>query len=200
MPQIQFSGRIIIIDTVSDAVKAVNYLNSFSVVGVDTETRPSFKKGVIHKIALLQVATDDICFLFRLCKIGIPNCLHEFLENDVLKIGLSLKDDFSKLCSKSNTVDPSKGNWLELQQYVLHFGIKDMSLQKLYANLFQMRISKSQQLSNWEAPDLTKKQQLYAATDAWCTLRIYEELKRMEEENDYELVVTNPEVLVYSGN
>lgn len=198
MPQIHFSGRIIIIDTTSDAVKAVNYLNSFPMVGVDTETRPSFKRGVTHKVGLLQVATDDICFLFRLCKIGIPNCLHEFLENDVLKIGLSLKDDFSKLRGKKKTVDPSKGNWLELQQYVLRFGIKDMSLQKIYANLFQMRISKTQRLSNWEVATLTEGQQLYAATDAWCTLRIYEELKRLEEENDYELVVTSPEVPIYS--
>ena len=197
MPKVQFTGRIIIINTASDAIKATNYLNSFPVVGVDTETRPSFKKGVIHKVGLLQVATDDTCFLFRLHKIGIPDCLHEFLENDVLKIGLSLKDDFSKLRIRKKSIDPSKGNWLELQQYVLRFGIKDMSLQKIYANLFRMRISKTQRLSNWEIDALTEGQQLYAATDAWCTLRIYKELKRMEEENDYELVVTKPDIPVY---
>ena len=97
MPKVVFPGRIIIIYTEDDARKAVAYLNRCSVVGVDTETRPSFKKGKVNSVALLQVATSDTCFLFRLNRIGIPDFLEEFLQNDVLKIGLSLRDDFNML-------------------------------------------------------------------------------------------------------
>lgn len=175
MPKVVFPGRIIIIYTEDDARKAVAYLNRCSVVGVDTETRPSFKKGKVNSVALLQVATSDTCFLFRLNRIGIPDFLEEFLQNDVLKIGLSLRDDFNML-RRTNNKDPRVGNWIELQDYVSRFGIQEKSLQKIYAILFGEKISKSQRLSNWEADVLTEAQQQYAATDAWATLRIYQRL------------------------
>ena len=175
MPKEVFPGRIIIIYTEEDARKAVSYLNRCPVVGVDTETRPSFKKGKINKVALLQISTVDTCFLFRLNRIGIPDFLEEFLQNDTLKIGLSLRDDFSML-RRANNKDPKIGNWIELQDYVQRFGINEKSLQKIYAILFGKKISKNQRLSNWEADTLTGAQQLYAATDAWATLRIYKEL------------------------
>lgn len=175
MPKVVFPGRIIIIYTEDDARKAVAYLNRCSVVGVDTETRPSFKKGKVNSVALLQVATSDTCFLFRLNRIGIPDFLEEFLQNDVLKIGLSLRDDFNML-HRANNKDPRLGNWIELQDYVSRFGIQEKSLQKIYAILFGEKISKSQRLSNWEADVLTEAQQQYAATDAWATLRIYQRL------------------------
>lgn len=175
MPKVVFPGRIIIIYTEDDARKAVAYLNRCSVVGVDTETRPSFKKGKVNSVALLQVATSDICFLFRLNRIGIPDFLEEFLQNDVLKIGLSLRDDFNML-RRANDKDPRVGNWIELQDYVSRFGIQEKSLQKIYAILFGEKISKNQRLSNWEADVLTEAQQQYAATDAWATLRIYQRL------------------------
>lgn len=173
MPKVVFPGRIIIIYTEDDARKAVAYLNRCSVVGVDTETRPSFKKGKVNSVALLQVATSDTCFLFRLNRIGIPDFLEEFLQNDVLKIGLSLSDDFNML-RRANNKDPRVGNWIELQDYVSRFGIQEKSLQKIYAILFGEKISKNQRLSNWEADVLTEAQQQYAATDAWATLRIYQ--------------------------
>ncbi|WP_289105316.1 3'-5' exonuclease [uncultured Bacteroides sp.] len=175
MPKVVFPGRIIIIYTEDDARKAIAYLNRCSVVGVDTETRPSFKKGKVNSVALLQVATSDTCFLFRLNRIGIPDFLEEFLQNDVLKIGLSLRDDFNML-HRANNKDPRVGNWIELQDYVSRFGIQEKSLQKIYAILFGEKISKSQRLSNWEADVLTEAQQQYAATDAWATLRIYQRL------------------------
>lgn len=175
MPKVTFPGRIIVIYTEADARKAIDYLNTCSIVGVDTETRPSFRKGKVNSVALLQISTPDTCFLFRLNRIGIPDFLEEFLQNDVLKIGLSLRDDFNML-RRANNKDPRVGNWIELQDYVSRFGIADKSLQKIYAILFGEKISKSQRLSNWEADVLTESQQLYAATDAWATLRIYLEL------------------------
>ena len=91
----EFLGRIIVIDTEKDSDKAVSYLSGFEAVGFDTETRPSFKKGTRYKISLMQISTDEACFLFRLNRIGIPQSLEDFLVNEkILKIGLSLRDDF----------------------------------------------------------------------------------------------------------
>lgn len=179
MPKVTFPGRIIIIYSEEEARKAVAYLNRCEIVGVDTETRPSFKKGKINDVALLQISTRDTCFLFRLNRIGIPDFLEEFLLNDVLKIGLSLRDDFNML-RRANKKDPRVGNWIELQDYVGRFGIEEKSLQKIYAILFGKKISKSQRLSNWEADVLTEAQQQYAATDAWATLEIYLKLNGNE--------------------
>ena len=179
MPKVTFPGRIIIIYSAEEARKAVAYLNRCEVVGVDTETRPSFKKGKINDVAMLQISTRDTCFLFRLNRIGIPDFLEEFLLNDVLKIGLSLRDDFNML-RRANKKDPRIGNWIELQDYVGRFGIEEKSLQKIYAILFGKKISKSQRLSNWEADVLTEAQQQYAATDAWATLEIYMKLNGNE--------------------
>ena len=114
MPKVLFPGRIFVIYTESEAEKAVAYLKDQRIVGVDTETRPSFKRGTTHKVALLQISTQDTCFLFRLNRIGMPDSLQEFLMSDTLKIGLSLKDDFNSL-RKREDVHPDRGNWIELQ-------------------------------------------------------------------------------------
>ena len=187
MPKVQFSGRIFVIFTEADAEKAVEYLKTQHIVGVDTETRPSFKRGLSHKVALLQIATSDTCFLFRLNRIGMPAFLQDFLMGDTLKVGLSLKDDFTRLRRRKD-VHAEEGNWIELQDYVGRFGIEDRSLQKIYANLFGQKISKSQRLSNWEAETLTERQMKYAATDAWACVEIYNCLAEMERTGDYEVI------------
>ncbi|OUO77648.1 3'-5' exonuclease [Bacteroides sp. An269] len=186
MPKVSFSGRIFVIYTETEARKAIDYLNTHSVVGVDTETRPSFRKGMTHKVALLQIATYDTCFLFRLNHLGLPDFLEEFLQNDVLKVGLSLRDDFAVL-RKRNGGDLRDGNWIELQDYVPHFGIEEKSLQKIYALLFGKKISKAQRLSNWEAEVLTEAQQLYAATDAWACVEIYSYLEDLRIHGNYRI-------------
>ena len=187
MPIVQFPGRIFVIYTETDAEKAVAYLNSQQIVGVDTETRPSFKRGRSHKVALLQIATTDTCFLFRLNQIGMPAILQDFLMGDTLKIGLSLKDDFMML-SRRKEVHAEEGNWIELQDYVGRFGIEDRSLQKIFANLFGKKISKAQRLSNWEAESLSDSQINYAATDAWACVEIYNCLAELERTGDYEVI------------
>ncbi len=188
MPKAAFEGRIFLIYTEADAEKAVAYLKNQAIVGVDTETRPSFKRGTTHKVALLQISTDDTCFLFRLNHIGMPASLQDFLMSDVLKIGLSLKDDFTMLRRRED-VHAEEGNWIELQDYVGRFGIEDRSLQKIYANLFGQKISKTQRLSNWEAETLTESQMRYAATDAWACVQIYKCLAELEETGHFQLVV-----------
>lgn len=194
LPVVAFGGRIVTIQTEADAEKAVDYLLTQKMVGVDTETRPSFVSGKSYKVALLQVSTDEVCFLFRFNYIGFPDSVQRFLEDkSVMKIGLSLKDDFGALHKRSN-FEP--GEFIELQDYVSKFGIKDQSLQKIYAILFSQRISKNQRLSNWEAEVLNDKQKLYAATDAWACLMIYRYMEELRRTGDYQLEEKKIETIV----
>jgi ribonuclease D len=187
LPVAQFQGRIIVILTKGEAERAVRYLLSQPILGFDTETRPSFKKGHQHKVSLLQVSTPDICFLFRLNHIGLTDELVQLLEDDtVLKIGLSWHDDINSL---HKLMDFKTGRFVDIQDLVREIGIEDLSLQKLYANLFGQKISKRQQLSNWEADILLDKQKVYAATDAWACIQIYNEIIRLKESNNYKLII-----------
>lgn len=184
LPVASFEGRIIIVQSETESDKAVSYLLSQQILGIDTETRPSFRKGQTHQVALLQVSTVDTCFLFRLNMIGITESIKRLLEDcSVIKVGLSLKDDMHQL---SKRADFTPGTFIELQNEVKKMGIKDMSLQKIYANLFSKRISKGQQLSNWEADTLTPQQKAYAATDAWACIMIYNELNELKR-NGYSI-------------
>lgn len=184
LPVASFEGRIIVVQSETESDKAVRYLLSQQILGIDTETRPSFRKGQTHQVALLQVSTVDTCFLFRLNMIGITESIKRLLEDcSVIKVGLSLKDDMHQL---SKRADFTPGMFIELQHEVKKIGIKDMSLQKIYANLFSKRISKGQQLSNWEADTLTPQQKAYAATDAWACIMIYNELNELKR-NGYSI-------------
>ena len=179
MPTIVFDGRIITIDTAAAVDQAMIALSHETHVGIDTETRPSFRKGVQHDVSLIQLSTADTCFLIRLNRTGMPDSLIQFLENKkIAKIGLSLHDDYQGLCKRRKF---KAGSFIDLQKVVGNFGIEEMSLQKIYAIIFGERISKSQQLSNWENDVLTDKQKQYAATDAWACLKIYNELKKNQE-------------------
>lgn len=174
LPTQKFEGEIIIIEKEEDLDEAINELKNTPLIGFDTETKPSFKKGQINNVALIQLATESKCFLIRLNQLGFPRQLKELLENErILKIGLSIKDDFHNL-SKICQINP-KG-FIDLQEYVRQFMIDDSSLTKIHAAVFGKRISKSQQLSNWEAPELTKRQQEYAALDALACIQIYRAL------------------------
>jgi ribonuclease D len=186
LPRVLFKGRIVVVLTERDADKAVRYLLSQPILGVDTETRPSFKKGQMHQVALLQVSSYDVCFLFRLNQLGLSPSVKRLLEDTrVPKIGLSLRDD---LLSLHKLGDFNAGYFIDLQDHMREIGVEDLSLQKLYANFFAQKISKREQLTNWEADILQDKQKLYAATDAWSCIMLYEELMRLEQTGDYELI------------
>ena len=175
LPTVSFAGRIITIDSEAETERAARALMKESILGIDTETRPSFRKGVHYNVSLLQISTLETCFLFRLNRIGMPKPLIELLENNgITKVGLSLHDDYQAL-NKRKRFTPA--NFLDLQKYVTRFGIEEKGLQKMYAIVFGERISKSQQLTNWDADVLTDKQKLYAATDAWACLKIYHHRK-----------------------
>lgn len=192
LPQVLFPGRIVVVLDAETARKAVDYLLNCDILGVDTETRPMFKKGQHFKVSLLQVSTHDICFLFRIHYTGITSDIKRLLENTTVPmIGLSWHDDLLSL----HRCTPFKpGLFIDLQDMVGSLGIEDLSLQKLYANLFHQKISKRQRLTNWDADVLTDKQKEYAATDAWACIMLYEELTRLKATGDYNLVsVPEPE-------
>lgn len=191
LPQVLFTGRIIVITSEKKAEKAVDFLLKQSILGVDTETRPVFRKGQSYKVSLLQVATHDTCFLFRLNILGITPSIKRLLENTETKmIGLSWHDDLLALHKRS---DFKKGNFIDLQDIIGDLGIKDLSLQKLYANIFRQKISKRQRLTNWNNETLSEKQKQYAATDAWACIQLYEEIMRLKVSGDYQLVVVEEE-------
>lgn len=195
LPRVLFEGRIIIILNEQDAEKAVNYLLSQDLLGIDTETKPTFRKGQSNQVALLQVSSKDCCFLFRLNRIGLSPSIKRLLEDrSVPKIGLSLHDDMRMLQKRAKF---TPGKYIEIQRQVKEIGIEDLSLQKIYANIFGQKIAKTQQLSNWEADSLTEAQQRYAATDAWACIMIHEELNRLKSNGDYQLEITPKPISTY---
>ena len=174
LPPEKFSGKIVVVEEVDDVAKAIAYLSKQPIIGFDTETKPAFQSGTTHKVALMQLATEEVCFLFRLNKIGYPEALEDILcSPNIKKIGLSLRDDFLKMREWSGR-KPEK--FIDLQVFTNKFGIDDNSLQRIYAILFGKKITKNQRLSNWETPELSYAQQSYAAIDAWACLRIYNHL------------------------
>ncbi|MCH5214311.1 MAG: 3'-5' exonuclease domain-containing protein 2 [Muribaculaceae bacterium] len=171
----RFEGEIFTVNNIEEAERAVCALSEAELIGFDTETKPAFKKGVHNNVALMQLATENVCFLFRLSKIGMPEVLKNFIENpEIKKVGLSIKDDFFNL-NKLAAIKPA--GFVDLQDYVKEFKIKDCALTKIHSIIFGKRISKNQQLTNWEAPQLTQKQQEYAALDAQACVRIFKHLK-----------------------
>lgn len=180
LPRALFDGPIHVVESLEDCERAVELLRQAPILGLDTETKPCFQARRQNKVALLQIGTHETCYLIRLNKIGLPQCVVDLLSDpEILKIGLSLQDDFRQL---NRLAQFHPAGYVELQDYVKPFGIADLSLQKLYANIMGGRISKGQQLTNWEADVLTEAQQGYAATDAWACILLYEELNRMRLE------------------
>lgn len=191
LPLVTFPGKIIVVLNEYEAERAVEYLLSCDVLGVDTETRPAFRKGNNHKVALLQVATRKECFLFRLNHLGLPKSLLRLLSNkQVPMVGLSWHDDLMSL-HRREQFEP--GWFIDIQDIIGNLGIVDKSLQKLYANLFGEKISKRQRLTNWEADVLTDRQKEYAAIDAWACIKLYDEIMNLLATKEYELEVVPEE-------
>jgi ribonuclease D len=145
-----------------------------TLLGFDTETKPCFKKGHYHPVALLQLSTREQAFLIRLNKVHLPEFIIEILEDtNITKVGVALKDDLNAL----NKIVPFEPDgFIDLQQFVKQFGIEDNGLKKLVANILGFRISKKSQTSNWEQEELSREQLEYAATDAWVCRQMYEAL------------------------
>jgi ribonuclease D len=178
MPLAAFEGEVIVVDKPEMVADAVAYLRSQRVIGVDTEARPSFQRGTHYPTALVQIATHERCYLFRLTHVGLPQELADIFANPkICKVGLAFRDDINGLRRRRNFTPT---NCVDIQAMVAQYGILDLGLQKIFAICFGKKISKTQQLTNWENSHLTPEQARYASTDAWATLLIYEDLLEHE--------------------
>jgi len=180
LPLKSFEGQIYLIDHPRQFHSIKTLLNDYSAFGFDTETRPSFRKGRINKVALLQLATREHAFIFRINRTGIPDFIKVILEDSrIIKAGVAIRDDLKAL----NHIKPMRTDgFIDLQQYVAQFNIEDKGLKKLTANILGFRISKRYQTSNWEEDVLSVPQLEYAATDAWVCYEIYHRLKGMQRQ------------------
>lgn len=179
-PIVEFTGNIHVINDFEQAARAVAEIRSANtLIGFDTETRPSFQKGVSHKVALIQLSVENTAYLFRLKKMGGlgPDLSALLTDPNCIKVGLATNDDFNNLRKWDPDLMP-KG-MIEIQVLVKNYGIEEMSLAKIYGLLFGLKISKRQRLTNWEADTLTDKQMAYAALDAVACVEIYNELLTM---------------------
>ena len=189
LPLLYFPGKI---DVVKDEVQMESALKSLSeeaILGFDTETRPSFKRGEKHQVALLQLSTQENAFLFQLHDLGLPESMKDLLEDpSILKIGVAVHDDIKALQEKSE-FEPQ--GFVELAELARRFGIITTGLRNLTGIILQSRISKRFQLSNWDRKKLDEHQQLYAATDAWVCREIYQQLLDSDL-NDLAFIDGNP--------
>lgn len=174
LPMVQFDGQIVVVDTPQALDEACQYLAQQSILGFDTETRPSFTAGVTNKVALLQLFGGEKCFLIRLNRVQMSKALTDILHrSDIIKVGAAVKNDIVGLTKLRHF---TAGGFVDLQDIVENYGIKDKSLRKISGIVLGKKVSKAQRLSNWEAKTLTPQQQMYAATDAWVCVAIYKSL------------------------
>jgi len=191
LPLKQFEGPVTVVEDPEEIRNVVNQLKQNNVIGFDTETKPSFKKGISHKVALLQFSTEEEAFLFRLNLTGINEALKELLaDSEILKVGVGIRDDLRGLRA-INSFTP--GGFVELQDVAPDHGIDVLSLKNLAGLLLGIRVSKRQRLSNWEADKLTEGQILYAATDAWVALQIYNKLTAIKPAPGHKETKQKPE-------
>lgn len=169
-----FEGRIVVVDNFDTFRSVIKELEGSEILGFDTETRPNFRKGRKNNVSLLQLANDEIACLFRINRIGIPHELISILSDpNIIKAGVAIHDDIKFLKNISH-FNPE--GFVDLQGFVKDFGIQSSGLKKLTAIVLGFRISKRQQVTDWEADELSEAQQVYAATDAWVCHNIYRKL------------------------
>ena len=173
LPLFSYEGEVVVVDDIAKFNQIKMELFLENIWGFDTETKPCFQKGVANSqaVSLLQLSSREKTYLFRLNKMPIPKELIAFLSSPkFIKIGVALKDDVKAL-KKLHSFEPQ--GFVDLQDLVKEFKIEDFGLKKMAAIVLGTRISKAQQLSNWEAIELNDKQIKYAATDSWISREIY---------------------------
>ncbi len=176
-----FPGKIQVIDAVgAEFNRAIAYLRSQKIIGFDTETRPCFSQNQPrYGVALLQLSGPEKAYLFRVNKLGMHRRLCNLLaDKRIIKVGAAVHDDIRGL---QRHRDFAPASFVDLQKIVWEWGIRDKSVKKMAAIILGCRISKTQQLSNWEADVLSDSQCRYAATDAWVCREMYIRLMRSEK-------------------
>ena len=172
LPLYEFEGEISLIETEAECLKAINKLKGELLLGFDTETRASFKKGERYDVSLLQLATESHAYLFRLNKVGINSGLIDILSDPkVIKAGVGLRDDIKAI----QKLHPFKAsNFIDLADTAKELKIENFGLRALTAICLNKRLSKKAKVSNWEKNELTPAQVGYAACDAVVGYKIYE--------------------------
>ena len=171
-PQAHFPGSIVVVDTPKGLAQVIPEIREQELLGFDTESRPSFKKGEYYNTALLQLATHQKAWLLRLCRIGLTEEILQLLSSPkIVKVGVALHDDIARL---QRIVPFTPAGFLDLQTSAKVLGIQEQSVRKLAAAVLRLRVSKTAQLTNWEQPQLTPAQLVYAATDAWVCLKLFQ--------------------------
>lgn len=176
LPMKHYTGPIQLCRTPEEAEKAIAVLKKETLLGFDTETRPAFRKGESYDPSLLQLATADTVYLFQIQQTGLIQGLLDILASpDILKTGVAIDRDISELQAVA-TFEPD--GFVELADIAKTAQIKNMGLRGLTAILFDFRISKKEQVSNWARNELSKSQQTYAATDAWLGRKIFQHFEQ----------------------
>ena len=176
-----FPGKIVVIDSVgAEFNRAITYLRSQKIIGFDTETRPCFGPNQPrYGVSLLQLSGPEKAFLFRVKDMGMHRRLCNLMSDSrIIKVGAAIHDDIRGLQKLKEFVPRS---FVDLQKIVWEYGIRDKSVKKMTAIILGFRISKTQQLSNWEAETLSESQCRYAATDAWVCREMYLKLMKSEK-------------------
>ena len=176
-----FDGPIHVIDREGPELEyAVKYLKRQKIIGFDTESRPTFTPSQPHYgVSLLQLSGAGEAFLFRVKLLGMDERICRILADErIVKVGAAVKEDIRGI-QKYRDFEPK--NFIDLQKIVWEYGIRDKSVKKMSAIILGVRISKTQQLSNWEAEKLSEAQQKYAATDAWICREMLKKLNRSEK-------------------
>lgn len=174
LPLIAFEGNVTVIEDDTSFIKAIDLLEQESLLGFDTEKKPTFKRGEYNPTAMVQLSSHDHAFLFRINKVGYRKPLFDLMADpQKIKLGISIKDDIKEL-KRLHAFEPN--GFCDLNDLAKDIGVKHIGVKKLAAIFLAKRISKAQQTSNWENEVLTKAQQKYAATDAWICLKIHEEM------------------------
>lgn len=192
LPLAAFPGKIVVVDALdSNFSDAILYLKRQTLLGFDTETRPTFSPGQPqYPTALIQLSGEDRAYLFRINKIGLPRPLCTILANpNIIKVGAATGGDINGLYHRTGF---QAAGFIDLQKMVWEYGIRDKAVKKMAAIILGVKISKAMQLSNWEAEELSESQKLYAATDAWICREMYVKLGK-EEKHPLTLEQQDPE-------
>ncbi|MEO9801663.1 MAG: 3'-5' exonuclease [Reichenbachiella sp.] len=174
LPLMKYEGKYQIIEEESQIKQAVEICKKATVLGFDTETKPAFRKGESYPVALLQLALPNMAFLFRLNKVNLSKEIVDLFEDpNITIVGIGIRDDIKDL-QKLRKFKPQ--GFVDLNELGATLGFESIGARN-YAGMFMNhRISKSQQVSNWENEELTDSQISYAATDAWICLEIYSKM------------------------
>ncbi|TLX75375.1 3'-5' exonuclease domain-containing protein 2 [Labilibacter sediminis] len=189
LPLQHYNGEIVVVDDAKGVLKVIQEIDGAKVLGFDTETRPSFKKGKTNQISLIQLTTEESTYLIRLNKTGLTEELKDLLSSEsVLKVGVGIRDDIKGLKKLGEFIPEG---FVELQTMATDKGLKDFSLKKLAGILLEFRVSKRQRLSNWEAEELSQGQLVYAATDSWVALEIFKKLSDLDPDKIIDVEALN---------